>query len=1565
VPKKTLQVGKFEKGIINSVDKKDIPEGGVSNATGLMFDVPGQIRQMGAESIHRTLDSVDDISGSITPGYGLFAFNSDFNVSDNFDIPSKMLAVQQDTKIGIINQTSTGTYATVSNEIDLKNTSASTTQNPSPIFIFIDGQLKVSNINFDQTVFDYTKSYSYIRKCWFQHLASASDRIQIPDSYDDTVSSHTATNGQGDWIASRSYIFPPSVHSSGLISHQLYSSSSNSLEYGTSPQSALESGAAGSISLTVACTDNANDEDTGEWTTGTYSFGISFQYDNNQESQVTSFAHDFTTSNMNDNTPMAFKLFASIDSDTAGFDRRLAGINLYWTGDDDGKFDDPLFLAYWHWGSSSEDLSYFESHAGDRIESSGITHSNDVYVAGGTSSTLDGQSNAGLIISTLPAITFEIRNGYSNESKSIAAKYKSIVVANRRAYIGGVKQYEFGTGTINADGNCAKETSIVSTAAKLDRMIKSPVNQFDVFPEENFIDVAVNDGESITHLAAYNGRLLQFKEGNLYIINISEDIEYLENQYKYLGVNSGYQVVETDIGIAWVNPSGCYIYSENGISTISENILFGAAADETQFGIFSSWSEFIGTSGMIGYIPLLKQLVVFQDPTTSQDLGHILIFDLKTKSWTYGKNKVTGKPKSNVISNYDNSCLYISQSVLESFFSRRTSRESIPGIDARWKITNLSGDNLTTTNLKYTLGTNGSTTQVLADFTNDTINDENAATLKQRIIHKINNVYDYYQNNRKSFIVQEDSSGNIIITRPAHLISTDHTNADPSTVMNYSGQDLTQTGTITDDNTITISQKSTGEGSTTLPNYEVHFQAQTFLVDNTIYRLKIDATALRYNTGADDLPWNQGPRTENILDLSLVALHTSLKPVILDSFPADPGYNVDNILTFEGENFYEQGNPFNMPYSIRTNSVYTNGSTTGDNSIRESYASWKFSSSTENINLGSFTGGAITIGNSGVFGGSETSPYGYLYGVKLDGRFLIEYVSENPLYSDGSPLTSGSLISPSGPVGVDNSALGNSGPDKNEAFAPSVVFRNLQSNNSDTDSDLIVITMIGDYTDYFAEGDSYKMENNNFNTIHGTSGNVLRNCTVSNVDIISRTDGFGGHSGMNINVPGSHVTIIKFKRSDQLDTGSLSDNIINRWDNVKTYGSQSDVTFTRESFEGGGSLGAIDNSEKTGLANVAKKVSLNPRWGGTVLPSSIISITATDHGGTTDTVSYTVTANDYIMDATAGALTAFNNNTSFQDGVSWSTIAQPSYDNTIRWFIGNDGTDNGALVRVALDLASEGISVGDYIEWSTLDFAFFIKTIYDFNKDKSGGSDVGYTWFEIDKTKTMIKGGGTDGNLSSGTLITGDNTYNDTTPTDSNDHLINSSAYPTAKFSNIVITGLRNEINNPNAIDGNIELTQSVNVNEFVNDPGYQNLLDVSSHEISLETKEFDFGSPGTTKVLYYVDISYKCQLRDFDEIADDPMVLQFQASLNGNTNNLMSLYTSKEDLNNNPNFTGLHNTNNIFVTRRYYFSQNKSTKKAKTLALHINPLSENFGDYAISSFVVNDINICIRDLNR
>ena len=80
---------------------------------------------------------------------------------------------------------------------------------------------------------------------------------------------------------------------------------------------------------------------------------LSFQYDGDQGSQVTSFAHTMAVDT--DNIPLAFQLFASLTNEDS-FDKRIKGVNLYWTKDASGFFEDPLWLGYWHWGSNEKDL---------------------------------------------------------------------------------------------------------------------------------------------------------------------------------------------------------------------------------------------------------------------------------------------------------------------------------------------------------------------------------------------------------------------------------------------------------------------------------------------------------------------------------------------------------------------------------------------------------------------------------------------------------------------------------------------------------------------------------------------------------------------------------------------------------------------------------------------------------------------------------------------------------------------------------------------------------------------------------------------------------------------------------------------------------------------------------------------------------------------------------------------------------------------------------------------------------------------------------------------------------
>ena len=208
--------------------------------------------------------------------------------------------------------------------------------------------------------------------------------------------------------------------------------------------------------------------------------------------------------------------------------------------------------------------------------------------------------------------TYRSRNGFSEDNESLSAKYKTVVQVGRRVYIGNVQ-------ILKEDGT--KEV-------KGDAILKSPVNRFDTFPSKSVVEAAVNDGESITALAEFADRILQFKEETLYIINVSQDIEFLEDVYKYKGVLIPAAVCKTDYGCAWVNRLGCYLYDGKQVINLLEK-------GGRQMIKESDWLSFTTDNSIIGYIPKKRQLIVLKDCSGTSD-GDIFLYDMVTQSWVQG-----------------------------------------------------------------------------------------------------------------------------------------------------------------------------------------------------------------------------------------------------------------------------------------------------------------------------------------------------------------------------------------------------------------------------------------------------------------------------------------------------------------------------------------------------------------------------------------------------------------------------------------------------------------------------------------------------------------------------------------------------------------------------------------------------------------------------------------------------------------------------------------------------------------------------------------------------------------
>ena len=213
--------------------------------------------------------------------------------------------------------------------------------------------------------------------------------------------------------------------------------------------------------------------------------------------------------------------------------------------------------------------------------------------------------------------TFKTINGFSTEVKSLDAKYKTAVVHGRRVYIGNIKR---------PDGKTYP-----------DRIVKSQVNRFDTFPEGmGAVDVVIRDGENIVKLEAFADRILQFKEHSLYIINVSESVDFLEDTFRNKGCAFDYHVVRTDLGIAWFNDHGCYLYDGKSVIHLLEKNNLRLISEE-------DWSLFVkdGTddpdmsSAMIGYVPKKKHLII------KNENNDIYLYDFVLQAWTIGIGKIS------------------------------------------------------------------------------------------------------------------------------------------------------------------------------------------------------------------------------------------------------------------------------------------------------------------------------------------------------------------------------------------------------------------------------------------------------------------------------------------------------------------------------------------------------------------------------------------------------------------------------------------------------------------------------------------------------------------------------------------------------------------------------------------------------------------------------------------------------------------------------------------------------------------------------------------------------------
>jgi hypothetical protein len=363
----------------------------------------------------------------------------------------------------------------------------------------------------------------------------------------------------------------------------------------------------GSVGFSVAGPVVATNPGLEGFQEGLYSFHYSFLYDDEkQESLPFAFADvdsvNFSKVNvLGGSILFNFDAYINTFADPSGsysFNKRIVGSRLYYKLEENDSFyligELDFIDKGFKWFPEGNDLAYSMVNTSN---ASGNFLSKSCIIKG------ISPDSANIID------TFKNINGFDTQVKSLVCRYKTAVVHGRRCYVGNIK----------------KDDVVHS-----DRMIKSRVNKFDTFPSDmGVVDVAIRDGESIVKLEAFADRILQFKQKSLYIINVAENIDFLEDVYRNKGCEFSYHVVKTDYGITWFNKFGLYLFDGKSVTNLLEK-------DNIKLIDESDWETFITDGGddtdmssaHIGYVPNRRQILVKNENT------ELLIYDLLLRSWT-------------------------------------------------------------------------------------------------------------------------------------------------------------------------------------------------------------------------------------------------------------------------------------------------------------------------------------------------------------------------------------------------------------------------------------------------------------------------------------------------------------------------------------------------------------------------------------------------------------------------------------------------------------------------------------------------------------------------------------------------------------------------------------------------------------------------------------------------------------------------------------------------------------------------------------------------------------------
>jgi hypothetical protein len=220
-----------------------------------------------------------------------------------------------------------------------------------------------------------------------------------------------------------------------------------------------------------------------------------------------------------------------------------------------------------------------------------------------------------LSINTPPtAFTYYVNNLFFQEELKDDLMWKTSTVGNGIAFIGNIKY----------DGREYPDTMLYSGAGETDSGSAYPM--WGTFPvDSNRIDIPGAAG-SITALKWVKGRVLQFRQNSLYVINVEDVLSpSVEGVYQGMGVHGQWAVTETPFGCAWVNDTGVYAY--NAEEGKARSLTIGRIDTED----FQSGGANLDKT-KIGYDDRAKMLIITNNSNNAAT-GYHYAYSFVTDSW--------------------------------------------------------------------------------------------------------------------------------------------------------------------------------------------------------------------------------------------------------------------------------------------------------------------------------------------------------------------------------------------------------------------------------------------------------------------------------------------------------------------------------------------------------------------------------------------------------------------------------------------------------------------------------------------------------------------------------------------------------------------------------------------------------------------------------------------------------------------------------------------------------------------------------------------------------------------